>query len=34
MEQAESERRINRLKHGNGIFKHGTIKKRNKKDFL
>jgi len=34
MEQTETERKKIGLKHGNGIFEHGTIKKRNKKKFL
>jgi hypothetical protein len=32
MEQTETERKKIGLKHGNGIFEHGTIKKRNKKN--
>jgi len=34
MEQTETEREKIGLKLGNGIFEHGTIKKRNKKKFL
>jgi hypothetical protein len=29
MEKTETERKKIELKHGNGIFEHGTIKKRN-----
>jgi len=32
MEQTETERKKIGLKYGNGIFEHGTIKKRNKKN--
>jgi len=34
MEQTETERKKIGLKHGNGIFEHGTIKKRKKKKFF
>ncbi len=34
MEKTETERKKIEPKHGNGIFEHGTIKKRKKKIFF
>jgi len=34
MEQTETERKKIGLKHGNGIFEHGTIIRQNKKKYF